>query len=195
MSSFRYRSLDYRGDFLAAEERKKPFKKIRFPMEIAGVIILAFLLVYFFGLQVRVSDDSMGETLHAGQKVLVNRASYRVADPKADDIVLYHADGTGWQHETIKRVIAVPGDHVQITDGYLYVNDSRYEPYGDIRIDMAGIAKEELVLGEDEYFLMGDDPYTSEDSRYEAIGLISRDEILGRVWIRISPIGDFGRIE
>lgn len=180
---------------LEFEERKRPFRKVFFLLQIIGVVILAFLLVCFFGLQVRVSDHSMGETLKAGQKVLCNRLAYHITEPQTDDIVLYDVEGTGWQHNTIKRVVAGPGDHLEITDGYLYVNDARYEPYGEIRIKTAGIAADGIDLGEDEYFLMGDDPAASEDSRYESIGVISSDAIIGRIWLRISPFDEFGRID
>lgn len=181
--------------FYDLRDRKRPFKKIIFPLEIAGVVVLAFLLVFFFGIQVRISDASMGDTLQAGQRVLLNRLAYRLSDPDTDDIVLYKTEGSGWEHNTVKRVVAVPGDYVQIIDGYLYVNEERYEPYARTRIDMPGIAKDGIRLAEQEYFLMGDDPSTSEDSRYESVGTISESAIVGKIWLRISPFDEFGRID
>ncbi len=181
--------------FYDLRDRKRPFKKIIFPLEIAGVVVLAFLLVFFFGIQVRISDASMGDTLQAGQRVLLNRFTYHISEPKADDIVLYKTEGSGWEHNTVKRVVAVPGDYVQIIDGYLYVNEERYESYAKTRIDMPGIAKDGILLADQEYFLMGDDPSTSEDSRYESVGTISESAIAGKIWLRISPFDEFGRIE
>lgn len=195
MSGYADHSFGYARDFRAAEPRKRPLKKIRLPLEIAVVIVLAFLLVFFFGKQVRVSDDSMGNSLKAGQEVLLNRVVYRISEPKADDVVLYTTEGTGWEHDTIKRIVAVPGDYVQISDGYLFVNDFRYEPYADVRIDMPGLAADGLEIPAGSYFVMGDDPSRSEDSRYETIGLIEKDAVLGKVWFRISPLGEIGRVE
>ncbi len=195
MPSDRFYTGRTRDPFYDLRDRRRPFKKFIFPLQIAGVLILAFLLVFFFGIQVRISDTSMEDTLSPGQRVLLNRFVYHLSDPKADDIVLYNTEGSGWQHNTVKRVVAVPGDYVQITDGYLYVNDTRYEPYAKTRIDMPGTAKDGILLSDDEYFLMGDDPSTSEDSRYESVGLISENAIVGKIWFRISPFDDFGRIE
>lgn len=195
MPSDRFYSGFHRDPFYDFRERKRPFRKFIFPLEIAGVIVLAFLFVFFFGIQIRISDTSMEAALQPGQRVLLNRFAYHLSDPKADDIVLYNTEGSGWQHNTVKRVVAVPGDYVQISDGYLYVNDTRYEPYAKTRIDMPGTAKDGILLSDDEYFLMGDDPSTSEDSRYESVGLISKDAIAGKLWLRISPFEDFGRIE
>lgn len=99
-------------------------------------------------------------------------------------------------HYYIKRVIAVPGDTVQINDGAVYVNGEEYiEEIDAVRMEDAGIAKDKIVLGEDEYFVLGDNRNNSEDSRFANIGNVREDYIIGRAWFVASPRSRIGLIK
>ena len=90
----------------------------------------------------------------------------------------------------------MPGETVQIVDGLVYINGQPLnEHYGNEIIENPGIAEEPITLGADEYFVMGDNRNKSQDSRNTNVGLIYRDELLGRAWVRIWPISDFGVIK
>lgn len=152
---------------------------------IAGIavsVFLAFVLTYFVGLRTNVIGVSMEPGLTNGQGILVNRFSYKLFSPRAGDVVVFLPNGNQNAQFYIKRVVAVPGQTVHIEDGVLYVDG---KPYGDDATDLiasAGIAENEVKLGSDEYFVMGDNFNSSEDSRSANIGPIHKSTIIGRAW-------------
>lgn len=96
----------------------------------------------------------------------------------------------------VRRVVAVPGDTVQIKDGALYVNDELYKESTDVAsMEDAGLASDPIELEKDEYFVLGDNRNNSEDSRYANIGNVKRDYIIGKAWFRFSGLGSFGTIK
>ena len=123
------------------------------------------------------------------------RFPYRFRDPERYDIVVfpYRLEENTYY---IKRIIGLPGETVQIVDGYVYINGVQLdEHYGNEIMEKPGIAAEPVTLGEDEYFVLGDNRNNSQDSRTASVGVIHRDEILGRAWVRIWPLSDFGVIK
>ena len=88
----------------------------------------------------------------------------------------------------------MPGETVRIDeDGSIYINGERMpESYGKEVIDNPGCARQEIALGEDEYFVLGDNRNNSMDSRDERVGLIQREELIGRALIRIYPFDQIG---
>ncbi|MBQ7678939.1 MAG: signal peptidase I [Butyrivibrio sp.] len=150
-------------------------------------IFFAFVFVTAFGLRLPVSGGSMSPVLENGDGVLVDRLVYRVVDPVRGDVVAFQPNGNQKSHYYIKRVMAVPGDRVQIKNGVLYVNGEADLEDAMARgtIQDAGIAEKELVLGEDEYFVMGDERSSGEDSRSANVGPIAQSLIVGRCWFRL----------
>ena len=115
-----------------------------------------------------------------------------VNDPKRFDIIVFPYPKEPDKHY-IKRVIGLPGETVQIIDGYVYINGEKLdESYGSDVMNTAGIAQDPIVLGPDEYFVLGDNRNNSEDSRYAAVGNIKRSDITGRAWLRIWPFDSIG---
>lgn len=162
-------------------------------VELAIVLAAAFVLVYFIGLRTSVVGQSMAKTLDAGDEILVNRFIYKVTEPKTGDIIVFLPNGNEKSHYYVKRVIAVPGDTVQIKAGVLYLNGEEYEEEIDCEtIQEAGLAEEEITIGEDEYFVLGDNRNNSEDSRYANIGNVKKEYIIGKAWFIVSPFGKFG---
>ncbi len=158
------------------------------------VIGATFLIVTYVGQRTKVSGPSMETTLHNGDNLIVDKLSYRFRDPERFDIIVFpyqHAEDTFY----IKRIIGLPGDTVQIIDGYVYLNGELLEEdiYGAEVIDSTkyGIAEEPVVLGADEYFVLGDNRNHSSDSRDPSVGVLKRDQLIGRAWIRIWPLSDF----
>ena len=96
----------------------------------------------------------------------------------------------------IKRVIGLPGEEVQIRDGFVYIDGEKLEAERGLNTAvLPGLAENPVTLGEDEYFLLGDNREGSEDSRFVNIGNVKRDQIQGKVWLRLMPLLDIGLIE
>lgn len=174
------------------EKKKINFGIVRevltWAIEIAIVLVLAFVLVYFVGLRTSVIGRSMEPTLCGTDEILVDRFVYKLTDPRKDDIIVFLPNGNEKSHYYVKRVIGVPGDTVKIVDGRILVNGEEYK--GDLEYEAVtdpGIAEEEITLGTDEFFVLGDNLDSSEDSRYPNIGNISKSYIIGKVWAIVKP--------
>lgn len=160
-------------------------------MYVAGVILLAIVLNKFVIQKVEVDGPSMNTTLKTGQQLLVEKVTYYFTDPKQGDIVVFTPPGYEDDTLYIKRVVGRPGDTVQVKDGYLYVNGEKYEdPQWTEPILNAGVAEDEVTVGEDEYFVVGDNRNNSSDSR--DFGVVDKDRIMGKAVLRIWPIKKFG---
>ena len=169
--------------------------------ELAGWIVYIFvvvcatwLIVTYVGQRTKVSGDSMLNTLHDGDNLIVDKISYRFRDPKRYEIIVFpyrHAEDTYY----IKRIIGLPGETVQIKEGCVYVDGEKLnETYGReiIDEDRYGLAAEPVELGKDEYFVLGDNRNHSSDSRESSVGVLKREELIGRAWVRIWPLKDIG---
>ena len=157
------------------------------------VLCLSYLFITFVGQRTEVQGSSMEATLSNGDQLIVDKISYRFRDPKRYDIIVFpfrYEDNTFY----IKRIIGLPGETIQIDgEGNIWINgEILEESYGRERIRDPGLAVEPITLGEDEYFVMGDNRNNSSDSRVEAVGNIHRNEIIGRAFIRIWPLSKFG---
>ena len=137
----------------------------------------------------------MESTVSDGSQILVNRFIYNVKSPKSGDVIVFLPNGNEKSHYYVKRVIGVPGDKVQIKSGLLYVNGELYDTEDTDTIKNAGVAEEEITVGEDEYFVLGDNRNASKDSRDKAVGVIKRDQIIGKAWLRVLPFDNFGKLE
>ena len=119
---------------------------------------------------------------------MMDKLSYRFHDPARFDIVVFPVVRDGKEEYYIKRVIGLPGETVQIIDGYVYINGEKLdENYGAEVMNDAGRAAEPITLGDDEYFVLGDNRNRSDDSRYENVENLKREKIVGRAWVRIWP--------
>ncbi len=154
-----------------------------------AAVILAVVLVFCIGLRTGVIGVAMQPTLQSGQQILVNRLVYRLLAPKSGDVVVFYPNGNKDAHYYVKRVVAVPGDTLQIKDGFLYVNGYQYTGYDFDKIEDPGLADEPLQMGPDEFFMLGDNVNNSEDSRADNIGPVSRKDIAGKVWLKFK-VGD-----
>lgn len=147
---------------------------------IAG--ILGYAIVTFFFQTVYMVGSSMSPTIENGEKRMVYKAAYWLGNPDRYDIVAYRLIENSDEYYDIKRVIGLPGETVSIRDGKVYINDTALTDMpSDDYIFTAGVTENDLVLGEDEYFLMGDNVNNSQDSRFVNIGSVRKSEILGEV--------------
>lgn len=157
-----------------------------------AVVAVTFLFVQFVGQRTHVNGDSMNVTLEDGDNLIVDKLSYRFKDPERFDIIVFPYQ---YQEKTyyIKRIIGMPGESVQIIDGMVYIDGEMLdESYGKEVMEYAGVASETIELGEDEYFVLGDNRNNSSDSRDPSVGNIHEDQIIGKAFLRIWPLNKFG---
>ena len=159
------------------------------------IFCLVFLVTTYVGQRTRVEGHSMEPALSDGDNLIVDKISYRFHDPERFDMIIFPYQ---WEPNTyyIKRIIGLPGETIQIDDeGNIYIDgEVLQEHYGLERIKNPGSAREPITLGEDEYFVLGDNRNNSEDSRFTQVGVIHRDDIVGRAWLRIYPFDRIGFI-
>lgn len=137
----------------------------------------------------------MEPNFHNGQYVLVDKLSYRFRDIKRGEVVVFHPPAKP-SINYIKRIIALPGDQIEIRSGEIFVNGAKLdEPYisdGQTLVRHSEAANLKQKLGEDEYFVLGDNRDHSSDSR--EIGTIPQANIIGRAWLVVFPIKNFGLV-
>lgn len=138
-----------------------------------------------------VDGASMEPTFHDEQLLIVNRLNYAFTDPDRGDVIVFHFPGDTTQ-DYIKRVIGLPGETVEFRDTQVYIDNVLLtEPYINERCDDYHCPDRIWELGDDEYFVMGDNRNHSSDSRSSSVGLISRHYIVGEVFLRYWPLPDF----
>ena len=149
------------------------------------VVAVMVFVVKFIGQRTVVIGDSMQTTLSDGDNLITDKITYRFRDPKRFDIVVFpFKENTS--KLLIKRIIGMPGEMVQIKNGKVYINGYELqENYGIAVMNDAGLASEPILLGEDEYFVLGDNRNNSQDSRFSSVGNVSRSDLIGRAWVRL----------
>ena len=180
---------------LSSSERKVR-ELIGWGLYIAVLVCSVHLVTTYVGQRTVVAGDSMLNTLHDKDNLIIDKVSYRFRDPERYEIIVFpyrYAEETFY----IKRIIGLPGETVQIKEGYVYINEEKLgETFGRevIRADRYGQAAEPITLGEDEYFVLGDNRNESADSRETSVGILKREDLIGRAWVRIWPLDNFGSL-
>ncbi len=174
----------------------------------ALILVLCVAIAFFFATfvtnyvahQTTVEGESMEPTLADGDTVIIQRLSYHFSDPQRYDVVVFPVSYEETEDNNtyyIKRVIGMPGETVQIIDGSVYIDGEQLkdDKYAISDILDPGIASTPLVLGKDQYFVMGDNRNMSTDSRSSYVGLVSRRNIIGEAWICTWPLNHFGSLK
>jgi signal peptidase I len=163
---------------------------------IGAVVLLCYFIITFVGCRARVDGHSMNPTLDDNDSLWVDKISYEIGDPKRFDIIIFDYDENT---DYVKRIIGLPGETVRIDqDGNIYINGEILEEnYGSerIRSTNVGRAGQTIQLGEDEYFVLGDNRNNSSDSRFADVGNVKREDIVGKVRLRIYPFSSIGFIK
>lgn len=176
--------------------KKKVKEILGTSLYLLGVLVATFLIVTYVGQRTKVSGGSMEPMLSDGDNLIIDKISYRFQDPQRYDIVVFPFQYANRPYY-IKRIIGLPGETVYIDDaGNIYINNEiLIESYGKEVITDPGRAYEPITLGEDEYFVMGDNRNNSSDSRDPVVGNIQRDDLIGKAWVRIWPFDKMGMIK
>ena len=138
----------------------------------------------------------MEPTLFTGNTMLIDSFSYMFASPSRGEIIVFYTGENDKSAIQIKRVIGLPGETVQIVNGQILIDGELYLEDNDLPlITNPGSAAEPVYLDGNEYFVLGDNRNDSEDSRHADIGPVRKERIIGKLWLRISPLEDFGTVE
>ncbi len=175
-----------------SKKKERIINICRFIIEFAVTIALAVFVAWCFEYKVSASGLSMQPTIMNGDTLLLSKVSYIFSDPDRFDVVYIRFDDG---KSSIKRIVGLPGETVQIVDGNVLIDGTVQKlPKDMASYSVSGIAEKSVRLAEGEYFVLGDNGDASEDSRFSAIGNINAEQIEGKVWLRISPISSFGVI-
>lgn len=180
-------------DYYHNEDTNKIRQVVNWIVDIVVVIAFAWFTVYAFGTQIPITGHSMEPVLEADHMVLMNRLIYDFKKPARFDVVVFKGeDGKN----NVKRVIGMPGETVQIKGGYVYIDDQLLHSENNLnKASLAGLAENPVILGDNEYFLLGDNRDSSDDSRFVNIGNVKDSQIMGKVWLRVLPLREFGFID
>lgn len=185
----RTKTIDFRSvnqEAMTQEQMKKEI--ITWVVEIILVIFLAYLVTSYGVEKTTVVGTSMENTLVNGDKLIINKMVYRFTSPKRFDIIVFKNSGKEHNYYTIRRVIGLPGETVQIMDGKVYIDGNELKEEIQVeKMASGGLAKEPITLEENEFFVLGDNRNGSEDSRFGNVGNITKDSIVGKAWLRLNP--------
>ena len=163
--------------------------KIKERIKIIVTAIVIAVTVSIFVQTVLVDGSSMFPTLKDKDYLIVNKFMYKLDEPEREDIIVAKSkllDENNKNKKIVKRIIGLSNDHVVIKDGYVCVNDKKLEEeYLDDFYTMGNI---DIIVPNDEIFVLGDNRSNSRDSRDSSIGTIEISDIIGKVAIRILPI-------
>ncbi len=177
--------LRYIRDYIIASGIKSFFFWI---VKIVLVLVVGFLATIALGKTTVMQDGSMGPTLLTGDLTLTDRFSYQIGAPARGDIIAFKLSDEEMASIHIKRVIGLPGETIQIIDGKIFIDEKEYKETENFpKIENPGMAEEIIKLGSNEYFVLGDNRNSSEDSRFLAVGTVEKEQIIGKIWCIISP--------
>lgn len=146
------------------------------------VVIVVFVAMYVISLQ-QIVGSSMSPTLNNGDLLILNKLSPRFINLKRGDIVSFHYDDSKF---LVKRIIGLPGEYVEIKNNQIYINNEVINDYVE-NIEMDDFKLDEKIP-QDAYFVLGDNRSDSLDSRDSRVGLIKKEDIIGKKFIKIWPI-------
>ncbi len=178
----------YSKEIHAAEQKKKKPWWRELIEDVLLAVVLYIAIDFCIG-RFRVENVSMETTFTEGEIVMVNKLNYKFSEPRRGDVVIFHAP-TEPGKDYIKRMIGLPGDHIEIKDSKLYINGEEIEePWLHEAIEYEG----EWDVPEGEYFVLGDNRNHSSDSHIW--GCVPRANLIGNAFFRYWPLNHIGVIK
>ncbi len=156
-------------------------------------VVISFGITKFVANHTTVDGGSMEPTLYDGDELVVEKVSYLIGKPERFDIIVFKYDeGINY----IKRIIGLPGEEIRIEDEKIYIDDRAvFDRHGKGQTLPNEMGEKAVLLGPDEYFVLGDNRENSEDSRDQSVGTVREEDILGKAWLRVMPFETFGILQ
>ena len=164
-------------------------------VEILLVIGVAYLIIEYAVEKTTMMGVSMNTTLKDQEKIIINKLAYIRKAPERFDVIVFKQSSNEHSYYNIKRVIGIPGDTIEIVEGFVFINGEKLNEVIDVEtMRVAGIAQEPVELQENEFFVLGDNRNSSEDSRFANVGIVVKKDIIGKAWIRLKPFSIIDKI-
>lgn len=174
-------------------EDQKIKSSMKWIFEILVTLVFAAVVALMMFQTVTMQESSMEPTISVGDRFFINKAVYKFSSPKRGDLIVFRSNASDDAALHIRRVIGLPGETVQITNGRILIDGETYKEGKDFpKISNAGLASKAISLGTGEYFVLGDNRNNSEDSRYTDIGLVKKRYIAGKIWFTCAPVRKLG---
>ena len=174
-------------------EDQKIKSSMKWIFEILVTLVFAAVVALMMFQTVTMQESSMEPTISVGDRFFINKAVYKFSSPKRGDLIVFRSNASDDAALHIRRVIGLPGETVQITNGRILIDGETYKEGKDFpKISNAGLASKAISLGTGEYFVLGDNRNNSEDSRYTDIGLVKKRYIAGKIWFTCAPARKLG---
>ena len=174
-------------------EDQKIKSSMKWIFEILVTRVFAAVVALMMFQTVTMQESSMEPTISVGDRFFINKAVYKFSSPKRGDLIVFRSNASDDAALHIRRVIGLPGETVQITNGRILIDGETYKEGKDFpKISNAGLASKAISLGTGEYFVLGDNRNNSEDSRYTDIGLVKKRYIAGKIWFTCAPARKLG---
>ena len=174
-------------------EDQKIKNSMKWIFEILVTLVFAAVVALMMFQTVTMQESSMEPTISVGDRFFINKAVYKFSSPKRGDLIVFRNNASDDAALHIRRVIGLPGETVQITNGRILIDGETYKEGKDFpKISNAGLASKAISLGNGEYFVLGDNRNNSEDSRYTDIGLVKKRYIAGKIWFTCAPARKLG---
>ena len=183
--------------FYRVDKRKRKLQEmIRWVVDITAVVSFAAMIGFYFLSPFTVTGRSMESVLTDGDVVFADRLCYLFREPERLELVYFRSDnGAGEVRSLIRRVIGLPGETIQIVNGQLLIDGNPVKLRDKLdQAVLSGLASVPVILGENEYFVLGDNRDNSEDSRFESVGNVRKADLIGRVWFKLEPFTEMGLI-
>ena len=179
------------GEGEASEETESEQGVLSLLREVAETVLLTlviFAVINTLTSRFRIEGPSMNPTLHEGQYLIINKLIYNLHAPERGDIIVFHHPQNA-ARDLIKRVVGLPGEEIQVQEGQVYIDGVLLEePY----LAYSGGRSARYTLGEDEFYVLGDNRPNSDDSR--SWGALQKSQIVGKVWVSYWPPSDWGGV-
>lgn len=179
-------------------ERKKPYDDIGLGRYIiyliADIFIIAVITLFLLNMfctNVTMTGRAMEPTIEDSHVVLINKLTYSLHKPERMDVILLESPSSG--NEVIKRIVGVPGDTICYTNQEVFVNGEKV--IGEALMSADEKDRLEIILPSRQYFVVGDNPDFSEDSRFAYFGLILEEDIIGKVWLSYRGLTDIKKVK
>ena len=165
-------------------EAALPLRIFRAAVFFCMILVIILFAARFPAYTIRAKGHSMDPGITAGDYAVVNRMAYLFSRPERFDVIAFTSPKDG--EETIKRIIGLPGESVEIAKGIILIDGQALDAGEDLLAAYAELKGYEgkMTLGENEYYVLGDAPSYSEDSRSAAIGAVEKSSVTGKVWLR-----------
>ena len=179
------------------DNRPKFLSVLEFIVQAAVIAVLGLFVARFLFHATKTGSKSMEPTVSPDSVVFTDRCIYKLTEPQRFDVVTFRRRERSSEQDTlVRRVVGLPGETIRIEKGVVYIDGRELQVSSYIsEITSDGIARESIRLSEDEYFVLGDTPANSEDSRSSTIGVVQHSQIIGKAWLSARSITEFHLIK